>query len=489
MKLSELIKALKMEGEILPSCDFPVKGISCNSRKTAADFVYVAIKGAKTDGNKFIEEALSNGARCVVIKSEGNFTGIKERDNAVFIEVSDDRKALSQLASAFYREPGAKMGVVGVTGTNGKTTVTYLIEAILKECGFIPGVIGTVNYRFRDKIISSANTTPGPLELQALLADMLEAGVNYAVMEVSSHGLDQERTGEINFSGAIFTNLTQDHLDYHKDMEDYFQAKAKLFRRLRGDAIAVINNDDSYGLRLKQISGGRVITYGLDQDCDVRAVNLEMDINSSKFLLRTKEIREELNIGLIGRHNVYNVLAALSWALAQKLDFLKVKKALENFSLVPGRLERVNSGKGFSVFVDYAHTEDALKNVLNVLRSVARERIIVVFGCGGERDKTKRPKMGNVVCQMADYAIITSDNPRSEDPQEIIADILSGVRKDNFCVIPERLGAIRKALCLAGTGDIVLVAGKGHEDYQILKDKILHFDDREAVAQCLQSMS
>ncbi len=489
MKLSDLIKSLKIEEGNLSSLDFPVKGISCNSRKTAADFVYVAIKGVKTDGNKFIEEAVSNGARCVVIKSGSDCTRIKERNKIVFIEVEDDRKALAQLASVFYGEPCAKMKAVGVTGTNGKTTVTYLLEAILKECGFVPGVIGTVNYRFRDKIIYSSNTTPGPLELQSLLADMLESGVNYAVMEVSSHALDQGRTGLINFSSAIFTNLTQDHLDYHKNLEDYFLSKAKLFCPLCADATAVINNDDSYGLRLKQISGGRVITYGLESDCDVRALNLKMDITSSKFLLQTKNIRENLNIGLIGRHNVYNVLAAISWALVQKLDFAKVKKALENFSLVPGRLERVNSGKGFSVFVDYAHTEDALRNVLNVLRSVAHKRLIVVFGCGGERDKSKRPKMGNVVCEMADYAIITSDNPRSEEPEGIIKDIRSGISKDNFCVIPERLEAIRRALTLAKTGDIVLVAGKGHEDYQILKDKTLHFDDREVVLQCLQSMN
>ena len=470
--------------------DFPVKGISCNSRKTGSDFVFVAIRGVKADGNKFIEEAVSNGARGVVLKSEGKGIKIKEKNKVVFIEVEDDRKALAQLACAFYGNPSAKMKVIGVTGTNGKTTITYLIESILKECGKVAGVIGTINYRFRDKIISSQNTTPGPLELQLMLDEMRKAGAAYAVMEVSSHALAQGRTDRINFSSAIFTNLTHDHLDYHKDMEDYFLVKSKLFRQLCSQALAIINNDDPYGLRIKQLSKGKVITYGIDNACDVRALDLNMDISSSEFLLQTKSGREVFKVKLIGRHNVYNVLAAFSWAQAEGLDLDKVKRALENFTFVPGRLERVGSGKEiFSVFLDYAHTEDALKNVLSALRQIQHERIIVVFGCGGERDKTKRPKMGNVVSQLADYVIITNDNSRSEEPEDIIKDIKSGIKKDNFCVIPERMEAIKKSLSLAKSGDIVLVAGKGHEDYQILKDKTLHFDDREAIKQCLQSMS
>ena len=263
-----------------------------------------------------------------------------------------------------------------------------------------------------------------------------------------------------------------------------------MFRQLSGSALAIINNDDPYGLKIKQLSKGKVITYGIDSACDIRALDLNMGLSSSEFLLQTKRGREVFKVRLIGRHNVYNVLAAFSWAQAEGLDLDRVKRALENFTFVPGRLERIDSGKkGFNVFVDYAHTEDALKNVLSALGQIQHERIIVVFGCGGERDKTKRPKMGNVVSQLADYAIITNDNPRSEEPEDIIRDIKSGIMKDNFCVIPERLEAIKKSLSLAKRGDIVLVAGKGHEEYQILKDKILHFDDREAVRQCLQSMS
>ncbi len=489
MNLSELIKSLKPSGDNLIFPDFPIKGISCNSRETGPGFVFVAVKGAKNDGNKFIEEAVSLGAEAVVLRSANRVFKVEEKNKMVFIEVADDRKALVDLACAFYGNPSAGMDVSGVTGTNGKTTITYLQEAVLKECGQESGVIGTNNWRFKDKIISSRNTTPGPLELQALLAQMRDSGVGYALMEVSSHALDQGRVGRIDFSSAIFTNLTQDHLDYHKNLENYFLAKAKLFRGLSGNSCAVINNDDSYGLRIKEFCRCRVITYGIDSVCDARAVNLNLSLAFSEFLLKWKMGYEKFKISLIGRHNVYNVLAVFSWAVAQGLDLEKVKNALEKFTSVPGRLERFDSSKGFIVFVDYAHTEDALQNVLSSLRQIIQGRIIVVFGCGGERDKSKRPKMGAVVARLADYAIITNDNPRSEDPEEIIKDIKSGFTKDKFCVITDRMAAIKASLLLAKSGDIVLVAGKGHEDYQLFKDKREHFDDREAVRECLKSLS
>lgn len=487
MYLKDLIKSLTLcPGFKLP-VDFWVKGLSCDSRKTGADFVFVAIKGAQEDGSRFIAEAIENGARAVVLKSQD--TRHMSQDNVVFIEVEDDRMALAQLACAFYGNPSEKLSTVGVTGTNGKTTVTYLIEAILKSCGEVPGVIGTVNNRFQDRVFPSLNTTPGPLELQSMLADMLNSKATYSVMEVSSHALDQDRTALINFSAGIFTNLTQDHLDYHKSLEEYFSAKSKLFCGLCDSALSIINADDPYGVKLKKISRGKVITYGIDSECDVKARDLKMDLSSSGFFLQGKTWKGQIKTRLIGRHNVYNILAAFAWAEGAGLDPLKVKSAIEGFYLVPGRLERVGSDRGFSVFVDYAHTEDALKNVLSALRQIQHERIIVVFGCGGERDKTKRPKMGSVVSQMADFAIITNDNPRSEEPEEIIGNIRSGIAKDNFCVIPDRLEAIKKSLSLAKPGDIVLVAGKGHEDYQIIKGKTTHFDDREVVRKCLQSMS
>ncbi|MDD4894970.1 MAG: UDP-N-acetylmuramoyl-L-alanyl-D-glutamate--2,6-diaminopimelate ligase, partial [Candidatus Omnitrophica bacterium] len=376
--------------------------------------------------------------------------------------------------------------VVAVTGTNGKTTITYLIEALLKEAGFMPAVIGTVNYRFKDKIIPSKNTTPGPLELQSLLADAVKENIDYTVMEVSSHALSQERVAAINFHSAIFTNLTQDHLDYHNTLEDYFQAKAKLFRDLRG-YFAVINNDDEYSRRLKEmIKGPEIITYGIDNESDIMAGGIKLGISHTEFILKSgkKEIR--LETGLIGRHNIYNILATFAWASKEGLSEAVTMPALEKFNFVPGRLERIETGRDFSVFVDYAHTEDALTNVITSLRQITGNKIIVVFGCGGERDKTKRPEMGRVVSELADYAIITNDNPRSEDPDDIIEGIKSGIKKDNYCVILERKDAIKKALSEAMPQDIVLIAGKGHEDYQILGDKRIHFDDREVVKECLR---
>jgi UDP-N-acetylmuramoyl-L-alanyl-D-glutamate--2,6-diaminopimelate ligase len=489
MDLKELIKSLTACGDNRIELDFPVKGISCDSRKTGKDFVFVAIKGVNSDGNNYIEEALDKGARCVVLGPQGQDLPVIASGKAAVIRVRDDRKALAELACAFYGNPSANIKVTGVTGTNGKTTVTYLIEAILKECGAVPGVIGTVNCRFRDKLMAVQNTTPGPLELQSMLYQMQEAGVTTAVIEVSSHALEQARTEKINFSSAIFTNLTQDHLDYHKNMEDYFLAKSKLFLGLSSRAFAIVNNDDLSGVRLKKLSPCKLVSYGIDGDCDIRATGLKLGVCSSEFLIQAANVRQYLKTKLIGRHNVYNVLAAFAWAQAEGLDIDKVKDALGAFELVPGRLEKIESEKDFSVFVDYAHTEDALKNVLGALRQVSQGRIIVVFGCGGDRDRTKRPKMGNAATELADYAIITSDNPRSEVPEEIFRDIESGISRDNYRVVPDRLKAISESLSLARKGDIVLVAGKGHENYQVLKDKTLHFDDREAVRQCLRSMS
>jgi UDP-N-acetylmuramyl-tripeptide synthetase len=392
---------------------------------------------------------------------------------------------LAKLTAEFYGNPSLKIKVVGVTGTNGKTTITYLLEALIKEAKFSPAVIGTINYRFKDKIFPAKNTTPGPVELQSLLMDMSLEGIDYAVMEVSSHALDQDRVEAINFHSAIFTNLTQDHLDYHNTIENYFQAKAKLFRNLKPSSLAIINNDDACAGKLKGLTRARIVTYGINTPADITAEDIKFDISHTEFSLVTTKGKAEFKSGLIGRHNVYNLLAVVAWSVKEGIDFSIAKSALEKFNVVAGRLERIDSDGGFSVFVDYAHTEDALANVIRTLRQLSRNRIIVVFGCGGERDRTKRPKMGYVVSELADYAIITNDNPRSEDPQEIISGIKMGIKKGNYCVIPDRFEAIKESLILAKPGDVVLVAGKGHEDYQILKDGKRHFDDREVVRECL----
>jgi len=484
MKIREIINNTGLRFSRADVADFCVKGVTGNSKEVKKDYIFVAIKGNRADGNKFIQEAIDKGASAV-ITSETRSRASKERVS--FLKAENTRQALAKLAAEFYGNPSRKVRVAGVTGTNGKTTVTYLIEAILKEGHFNPAVIGTVNYRFNDKSVLSKNTTPGPVELQAMLARMASSDVDYCIMEVSSHALDQDRVCGIDFACAIFTNLTQDHLDYHKNLEGYFRAKARLFYGLDRKAFAVINSDDKYGRRLFNLTNARVISYGIDNKAaDIRAKGIKFNARFTEFTLTAcgKEIC--LKTPLIGRHNVYNILAAWAWASGEGISTPVLKSVISKFSFVPGRLERVGINADFSVFVDYAHTDDALKNILVSLRQVSKKRIIVVFGCGGERDKTKRPKMGRVATRLSDYAIITNDNPRSEDPRKIIRDITAGIVKNNYCIIPDRFTAIKKSISLAKSGDIVLVAGKGHENYQILADRTVKFNDREAVRRCLR---
>jgi len=486
MRIKELLKTLGKH-TLTALTDFEVKGIACDSRSVGEGFVFVAIRGNRQDGNRFIAEAVAKGARAIVVDSSGSrhlsFSGV------TLIKVKDTRSALGLLATKFYGHPSEKVKVVGITGTNGKTTLTYLLEAILKECGMQSAVIGTINYRFKDKSLISKNTTPGPVELQEMLARMQREGVEYLAMEVSSHALDQARTEGLNFHSAIFTNLTQDHLDYHKTLANYFKSKVRLFENLKPRSFAVTNNDDRYGRKIKLSTDAEVITYAIDNPADVRAKDINFSISHTEFTVSVFGEEIKFKVQLIGRHNVLNVLAALAWALRSGFDILAIKRAIEKFSVVPGRLEQVSVPCDFRVFVDYAHTEDALNNVIRCLKPLSRNRLIVVFGCGGERDKTKRPKMGRVVTQLSDYAIITSDNPRSEEPKAIIADIKRGIRKSNYCVIPERELAIRKSLSLARPGDIILVAGKGHENYQIIKDRSIEFDDRKIIQKCIRQLN
>lgn len=485
MELKKLIKCLDRYQAFTDLNNFDVAGVSCDSRRISDNFVFVAIKGAHDDGHIFIDQASKKGAKAVVLKVS-EFKNIRLSEKISIIAVSDTKSALSKLSAEFYGNPSDKLKVIGITGTNGKTTITYLIEALLKESRRSPGVIGTVNYRFNDYINSSGNTTPGPDQLQLMLKEMLDAGVDYVAMEVSSHALDQGRTDAIRFHSAIFTNLTQDHLDYHKNLEDYFQAKTKLFRALSKQSSAIINIDDPWGKRLLELTKAHVITYGIENKAEVFAKEIKFDFPYTEFILKTSELETKLKTLLIGRHNVYNILAAIALGISEGIKIPDIKSAIERLDFVPGRLQRIETGQDFFCFVDYAHTEDALKNVINTLREITRKKIIVVFGCGGERDKTKRPKMGRIVTELADFAIITNDNPRSEEAQEIANNIKQGIKKDNYCIILDRKDAIKKSLSLAAGGDIVLVAGKGHEDYQILKNERIHFDDREVIRECLK---
>ncbi|TAM38818.1 UDP-N-acetylmuramoyl-L-alanyl-D-glutamate--2,6-diaminopimelate ligase [bacterium] len=455
--------------------DMKIKGITCNSKDVKKDFAFVAIKGNSRNGNCFIGEAIARGACIVVV--QGGVPEIKIPAAVRLITVKDSRSFFAQACAEFYHYPSRDIRVIGITGTNGKTTITYLIETIAKKAGYGCGVIGTISHRFKDKVIKAKNTTPGAGDLQGYLSKMLKQRVRYCAMEVSSHALDQERVGEINFSHAIFTNLTQDHLDYHRNLEDYFQAKAKLFRSLPEDSTAIINNDDKYSRRLKRLTGAKVITYGINNKSIVMARDIKFSIDGSSFTLVAPKIKAKIRTGLAGKHNIYNLLAAIAWGLSEDLDFKDIKSGIEQFKTVPGRLEKVNCDRGYDIFVDYAHTPDALFNVITALRPLVRGRIIVVFGCGGERDRFKRPKMGRIVTRLADHAIITSDNPRSEDPLRIIQDIRKGISKNNFCEIPDRLKAIKAGLSLARKGDCLIIAGKGHED---------NHSDRKAVQKCLR---
>lgn len=496
MKLRKVIDSLDSPG-ILNFHDFPIRGITSDSKSVKDGFIFVAIKGSCNDGHRFIQEAMNNGAGAVIVQAPESKPLTPAQIEKQFlcqipkactlISVSNTRSALAKLAALFFGYPAKKFKIIGITGTNGKTTISYLIENLFKQTGSQVAVIGTINYRFKEKVIPAYITTPGPIDIQCLLAEIKKAGIGCVVMEVSSHALEQDRVSGIDFSYAIFTNLTHDHLDYHLNMELYFKAKAKLFTAMIPKAVSIINIDDSHSKRLIGLTRSKIITYGLNNNAQISARDIRFDIKGAKFIASTPKGDLDIDSRLIGRHNVYNILACIAFGFAEHLELDIIKKAIDGFKPVPGRLERIDCGQDFSVFIDYAHTDDALKNVLTSLKEFSVGKITIVFGCGGNRDKTKRAKMGKVASQLADFVIVTSDNPRDEKPEEIIKDITQGIMTENYKVIPDRKAAIFESLSMAGRGDIILIAGKGHELYQIFKDKAVHFDDREIVRQCLKS--
>lgn len=457
-----------------------------DSRSVRSGDLFVAFRGYGADGYVFIGDALAKGAAAVVSEKDFNAP-----DDIVKILVEDIRKALPVMADNFYGHPSRRMKMVGITGTNGKTTITYLIESVLRAARKEPGVIGTINYRALGKVTPAVNTTPGPLELQSILAGMAQASVTHVVMEVSSHALDQGRVDSILYDAAVFTNITPEHLDYHKTVEDYFKAKAGIFERLKGGGVAILNTDDPRVASLKGATLKRTITYGLTGNPDIMARDIGLSLDGSRFCVVTPKGVFNVSSPLVGRYNVSNILAATAVCYDAGLDFETIKRGIETLKNVPGRLEAVECDRPFKVFVDFAHTEDALYNMLSMIREVSKAPVVTVFGCGGNRDKTKRPLMGKVACKLSDRVIITSDNPRFEEPDAIIGDILAGVKGCflNYETEPDRRKAIGKALSIAGDGSIVVIAGKGHENYQIVKDKVLHFDDREVVKEKLGSGS
>jgi UDP-N-acetylmuramoyl-L-alanyl-D-glutamate--2,6-diaminopimelate ligase len=485
MQLVDLIQrlsAISIEGPV----DREITGVRYDSRRVGPGNLFVAVRGACFDGHSFIEQSVEKGAVAIV----GEKPGLSKR--ATTIVVQNSREALARLAATYYGDPSRSLKVIGVTGTNGKSTTTFLVKHLLERANQSTGLIGTIRYEIGERILPAQRTTPESLDLQELLSQCVEAGCRNVVFEVSSHALSQGRTSEIAFDVGAFTNLTQDHLDFHHGMKEYFEAKARLFDSVRDnqkkERAAVINIDDPYGQQLAARFGRElpVISYGMGARAQFRASNFKVEMSGTSYQLNAKEKSYLVRLPLIGRFNVYNSLAALAVAYAIGADIRTSVLALANAPQVPGRLEAVPAKRQFHVFVDYAHTDDALLNVVRTCRDLRPNRLILVFGCGGNRDKTKRVLMGNVADQYADYTILTSDNPRKEDPEAIIRDIEAGFKHKNYEKIVDRKEAISRAITLAQPKDIVLIAGKGHEKSQEFGDYMIPFDDVDVAARALE---
>jgi UDP-N-acetylmuramoyl-L-alanyl-D-glutamate--2,6-diaminopimelate ligase len=500
LKLIDLISSLPAK-EVIGNPEVEVKGLAYHSGAVQEGFLFAAMRGLRDDGRRFIPDALSRGACAVLVDQPLDSQG------AVQIVVPDAREALARLSSSFFGFPSSFLTVIGITGTNGKTTTAYLIESILQEDGKNVGVMGTINYRYQGRVTPAPTTTPESLDLQRNLQAMREAGVTHAVLEVSSHSLDLQRVRGCDFDVALFTNLTRDHLDYHGSMEEYFRAKQLLFTQYlreskKEERFAIINMDDPMGEELSRTACGTLFRYGVSRRGEVWPQRVEEGPEGIRCLVVTPRGSCELISPLVGRHNLYNLLAAVSVGEVLEIPHQTVAAGIARLQRVPGRLERVSGPDRVRVFVDFAHTPDALEKALDTLNQFRSGRMIVVFGCGGDRDRGKRPVMGKVAVERSDLAVITSDNPRTEDPVMIIEEVEKGIQGTGrkkyeisdlsngwdipgYVLIPDRKEAIRKAIHFARPGDMVLLAGKGHEDYQILGNKKIHFDDREEAAEAL----
>jgi UDP-N-acetylmuramoyl-L-alanyl-D-glutamate--2,6-diaminopimelate ligase len=499
MKLAELIKAVEPE-EVANLSDQEISGLYHDSRQVRPGGLFFALKGVAADGHRFIRSAIDNGAIGLVVQDLHDAA-----EGVAVIKVADSRLAMARMATVFHGDPTAYAPLLGITGTNGKTTTTFIIEAILASADLPAAVLGTISYRFGSAIIEASHTTPESTELQAAFRKLADAGARAFVMEVSSHALEQKRVDGCRFDVGVFSNLTRDHLDYHGSMESYLEAKKRLFAELlRPDVIkpvrrAVVNMDDPVGEVIAAASACPVITYAIDSEADVRPVRFSCTVNGITGLIATPKGEFEFSSKLLGRFNLSNILSAVAAAVAFDLPLESIKRGVDGHARVPGRLERVENDHGVTCLVDYAHTGDALENVLETLKEIATGRIITVFGCGGDRDRGKRPVMGKIAGERSDLSIITSDNPRTESPETIVEEIRQGVlplkireyeleelgldfRDKGFIVILDRREAIRKAAGIARSGDLLLIAGKGHEDYQIIGAAKHHFDDREEAA-------
>ncbi len=484
MKLRDILEGVNIT-RLDDGQDTEIRGLSYSSKTTHSGYLFAALRGEKTNGIRFIPEALQKGALAVLSEEPK-----PQEFSRTWVQTADAREALALCSANFYSHPSRQLKVVGITGTKGKTTITYLLEAILKEAGFLPGVIGTVSYRLPDREISAERTTPEAPDLQRMMSDMLSQGATHCLIEVSSHSLELKRVNGIDFDVVVFTNLSGEHLDYHRTMENYFEAKKKLFSLDQNKkTTAIINSDDTWGKKLIPEVPLNVITFGIESPAIIRGDLYKLREEGVELVVEFPAGTLPLTSQLLGKHNIYNILAAAAVSLTLNIPHPAIKQGIAALKGVPGRFEEVKNSFGLRIFVDYAHTDVALRNLLETVKEQNPRRILLVFGAGGDRDKTKRARMGKVAASLADWTIVTSDNPRSEDPLAIIADIEKGfesVGEKNYEIEPDRRKAIRKALQNGKEGDTILVAGKGHEDYQIIGDKIYPFDDTVVISEILQ---
>jgi UDP-N-acetylmuramoyl-L-alanyl-D-glutamate--2,6-diaminopimelate ligase len=474
----EVLAAGRFEEEIL--------GIVYNSKSVKPGFLFAALKGQTRNGMDFVAEAEANGASAVLSSWPKPASS-----RLLWVQVPDAREALALASANFYGHPSDRLKVIGITGTKGKTTVAYLLEEILKAAGAAPGVIGTIEYRGPGLSLQAARTTPEASDLQGMMRAMADAGATHCVMEVSSHALEQKRVWGVSFDVAVFTNLTGEHLDYHRTMENYFEAKRKLFYLNHKRSASVVNMDDAWGQKLIAELPMKTVTFGLEPAAIVRGVKYNLTEDGMDIQIAHPGNVLNIHSRLVGKHNVYNMLAAAAAALAVGVSAPDIARGIAALKGVPGRFEQVENARGIHIVVDYAHTDSALEHLLATAREFKPRRVVLVFGAGGNRDKEKRERMGRVAARLADWTMITSDNPRNEDPLEIIAAIEKGFAKEaarTYEVVPDRREAIVRALAMASKGDYVLVAGKGHEDYQIFKDRTIRFSDIEVIKEILAGM-
>jgi UDP-N-acetylmuramoyl-L-alanyl-D-glutamate--2,6-diaminopimelate ligase len=486
MTIGELFSGVRLKRPLAPSlAPVPVDGLDYDSRRIAKDFLFFAFTGSRTDGRRFVQDALSRGAVAVASESEAPEDLVSR-----WLQVEHGRQALALAARNFYRKPDERLGITGITGTNGKTTTGYLLDSILRAAGRTTALIGTIEYRLAGRVLPAVNTTPESLDLVRMFTELEQAGGTHVTMEVSSHALALGRVYGQHFHTAVFTNFTRDHLDYHGAMDEYFAAKQLLFEGLGGPppAFAVLNRDDQQIRQLKLDSGTEPLWYGLGQEADLRARHIASAFSGLRFDIQYGKVRFPVESPLIGKINVYNILAACGAALSYGVEPDTIANGIAQLRAVPGRFERIDEGQPFVVVVDYAHTDDALRNVIAAARSLSPKRVITLFGCGGDRDRAKRPLMGLAAAENSDFVVLTSDNPRSEDPLAIMNDALVGIRRVDVVhvVDPDRASAIARAIKEAREGDIVILAGKGHEPFQVLKDKAIPFDDREVAREVLK---